>query len=267
MRHKEKNGTALKEKLKKNFALGGVTLWGAVTFAFLLIFDLITKILAEKYLADGKEIDIFGGLIRFRLVYNRGISFGMLSDGSVGAKIGIIAVTSVMMLVLAVLYAFIDKRRKPLRVSLIFIVAGGIGNLIDRLIYRVWLPDAPKGVRDMVDVSAIRFGSFNFGICNFADFFITAGAITLVLSFLFFDSEALFPSAKSKKLAETLAEEKGEKITEESVAKLKGESVENDTVESENCGNVRGEEISACAETEEAAVDTNEGKNGLCDGS
>lgn len=206
--HQEKNGAALKDKLKRKYSSGGVTLWGAALFAFLLLFDLITKMLSEKYLAGGKEIDLFGGLICLRLVYNRGISFGMFSEGSAAAKIAIIAVTFIMMLALAVLYAFVDRRRKPLRIALIFIVAGGIGNLVDRLIYRVWLPDAPKGVRDMVDVSAIRFGSFNFGICNFADFFITAGAIMLVLSFLFFDSEALFPSAKSKKLAETFAAEK-----------------------------------------------------------
>lgn len=260
----EKNGAALKEKLKKKFALGGVTLWGAVLFAFLLVFDLITKILAEKYLAGGKEINLFGGLICLRLVYNRGISFGMLSNGSVGVKIAIIAVTGVMMPALAVLYAFIDKRRKPLRISLIFIVAGGVGNLIDRLIYRVWLPDAPKGVRDMVDVSAIRFGSFNFGICNFADFFITAGAIMLILSLLFFDSEALFPSAKSKKLAETLAAEKGEGIaqdeasaTEEKNATSDNKSVNENTAENEN---------TAADETETSGTQTCEGKHGADDG-
>lgn len=113
-----------------------------------------------------------------------------------------------MMLALAAAYLLIDKRRKTLRLSFIFVVAGGIGNLIDRLIFRMWQADGVKGVRDMVDVSEIRFGSFNFGICNFADFFITAGAIMLVLSFLFFDSDALFPTEKYRKAAEESAEER-----------------------------------------------------------
>ena len=89
----------------------------------------------------------------------------------------------------------------------------------------MWLPDGAKGVRDMVDVSGIKFGSFNFGICNFADFFITAGAILLILSFLFFDSEALFPTKKSKALAETLAAATlaAETVATETLAEQRGE--------------------------------------------
>lgn len=212
-------------KLKKKFSLGGVTLWGAVLFAFLIVFDLATKALAEKYLSGGKAVRLAGDFVVLRLVYNRGISFGMFSDGSVGAKVAIIVITAIMMLALTALYLLLDKRRKTLRVSLVFVVAGGIGNLIDRIAFKMWLPDGAKGVRDMVDVSGIKFGSFNFGICNFADFFITAGAILLILSFLFFDSEALFPTKKSKALAETLAAATlaAETVAAETVATQRGE--------------------------------------------
>ena len=212
-------------KLKKKFSLGGVTLWGAVLFAFLIVFDLATKALAEKYLSGGKAVRLAGDFVVLRLVYNRGISFGMFSDGSVGAKVAIIVITAIMMLALTALYLLLDKRRKTLRISLVFVVAGGIGNLIDRIAFKMWLPDGAKGVRDMVDVSGIKFGSFNFGICNFADFFITAGAILLILSFLFFDSEALFPTKKSKALAETLAAAtlSAETVAAETVAEQRGE--------------------------------------------
>lgn len=86
-----------------------------------------------------------------------------------------------------------------------------MGNLIDRVYYKVWALDdvtaatLGQGVRDMVDVS--RFG---FAVCNFADFFITAGAIMLILSFLFFDEDALIPVGKykaMKKEKEAAAEE------------------------------------------------------------
>lgn len=212
-------------KLKKKFSLGGVTLWGAVLFVFLIVFDLATKALAEKYLSGGKVVRLAGDFVVLRLVYNRGISFGMFSDGSVGAKVAIIVITAIMMLALTALYLLLDKRRKTLRVSLVFVVAGGIGNLIDRIAFKMWLPDGAKGVRDMVDVSGIKFGSFNFGICNFADFFITAGAILLILSFLFFDSEALFPTKKSKALAEILAAATlaAETVAAETVAEQRGE--------------------------------------------
>lgn len=229
-------------KLKKKFSLGGVTLWGAALFAFLIVFDLATKALAEKYLAGGKEVKLVGNLVVLRLVYNRGISFGMFSDGSVGAKVAIIVVTAIMMLALTALYTLLDRRRKTLRVSLIFIVAGGIGNLIDRIAFKMWASDGIKGVRDMVDVSGIKFGSFNFGICNFADFFITAGAIMLVLSFLFFDSEALFPTQKSKALAETFAAERGESCGENGVDNGNNAGGNDSKSESDNAGGGTHEE-------------------------
>lgn len=230
-------------KLKKKFSLGGVTLWGAVLFVFLIVFDLATKALAEKYLSGGKAVRLAGDFVVLRLVYNRGISFGMFSDGSVGAKVAIIVITAIMMLALTALYLLLDKRRKTLRISLVFVVAGGIGNLIDRIAFKMWLPDGAKGVRDMVDVSGIKFGSFNFGICNFADFFITAGAILLVLSFLFFDSEALFPTKKSKALAETLAAATlaAETVAAENLAEQRGEKG--------NAGGGDGESKNAGGET------------------
>lgn len=218
------------EKMKKKFSLGGVTLWGGVLFAFLIVFDQLTKILAEKFLTGGKSVKILGRFVQLRLVYNRGISFGMFSDSSVGAKVAIIVLTAVMMLFIATLYLFVDKRRKTLRLSFIFIVAGGIGNLIDRILFKMWQSGGAKGVRDMVDVSEIRFGSFNFGICNFADFFITAGAIMLVLSFLFFDIDAIWQTKKYKELAETLEKEKQE-ASEDTPQESKAEEEQGDEKE------------------------------------
>ncbi|MFR2944926.1 MAG: signal peptidase II, partial [Lachnospiraceae bacterium] len=105
-----------------------------------------------------------------------------------------------------------------------------------RIVFKMWQTGGAKGVRDMVDVSGIKFGSFNFGICNFADFFITAGAILLVLSFLFFDSEALFPTKKSKALAETLAAERGGNEKTEANDKTDGGADESDKTGEEGGG-------------------------------
>ena len=90
--------------------------------------------------------------------------------------------------------SLMDKRRSFMRFALVCVVAGGVGNLIDRVYYQVWDPTTLYGVRDMVDLS--RFG---FAVCNFADFFISAGAVMLVLSMLFLDSIALFPATKKYK--------------------------------------------------------------------
>ena len=122
---------------------------------------------------------------------------------------------------LSFLFFKLDKRRALLRVALVFIVAGGVGNLIDRIIYRVWDPSTisligeADGVRDMVRLDII----FDFGVCNFADFFIVAGAVMLALSMLFFDAEAVFPATEKYKALAKEYEEKDEKKKAEKQAK------------------------------------------------
>lgn len=185
------------EILKEKYSTKGSSYWGILLFAFLVVVDMLTKMLADVYFnAEGakSQIDIIPGWISLRIVYNPGISYGMGASAPTWAKILVVVVTAVLMAVFAVLYFKIDKRRSLLRVALVFIVAGGVGNLIDRVYYRVWELDATaldRGVRDMVDLS--RFG---FAVCNFADFFITGGAVMLVLALVFFDRDAIFPSTE-----------------------------------------------------------------------
>lgn len=194
------------EKTKKKIPEGvkGSCLWGILLFAVLIFIDQITKALADAYQV---QFDIVKGWLSVTIVYNPGISYGIGSGAPEWAKIALIAATGVMMLGLSVLYFKINKERTLVRTSLVFIVAGGVGNLIDRVYYKVWELDnlsaalLRRGVRDMVDVS--RFG---FAVCNFADFFITAGAIMLILSFLFFDKDAFFPVGKYR--AKKAGEEK-----------------------------------------------------------
>ena len=168
-------------------------LWGILLFAVLIFIDQITKAAAAAYLDPSDSIPIVEGWLEIRIVYNRGISYGLGDDASPAVKIAVIAATAVMMLAITIFYFKVDKKRSFIRTAFVFIVGGGVGNLIDRVYYKVWEPSGSLGVRDMVDVS--RFG---FAVCNFADFFITAGAIMLVLSFLFFDKDALLPVGKYK---------------------------------------------------------------------
>ena len=49
----------------------------------------------------------------------------------------------------------------------------------------------------------------DFGICNFADFFIVGGAIALLFAFFFFDKDAFFPVGKYKALAKEGEEKEG----------------------------------------------------------
>ncbi len=218
------------EKMKKDggrYSLKGSSLWGVLIFCVLIIVDLLTKMAAEIYFSDPKAtpIAIIPDWILIDFTYNRGISYGMGSDAPPLAKMIVILATAVVMVLLSILYFKADKRRSLLRLSLVLVVAGGAGNLIDRVYYKVWeevgaigIRGLEVGVRDMVNIS--RLG---FGVCNFADFFISAGAVMLVLCFLFFDRDAFFPVGKYKALAKEW-EEKEEAKQAEKQRKKDGES-------------------------------------------
>ena len=200
-------------ELKKNggrYSLKGSNVWGVLLFLILLFVDMLTKCLADAYFSQPdapKEIVLIPNCLVLCQHYNPGIAFSGFSNADAWVKIAIIVGTAVLMTVFAVYYFFTDNRRGWLRVALVLIVAGGVGNLIDRIYYRVWDPTALFGVRDMVWLKILWF---NFGVCNFADFFIVAGAIVLVLALFFFDSSAIYPLTKKYKQLAKEAEEKEE---------------------------------------------------------
>ncbi|MBQ8394249.1 MAG: signal peptidase II [Clostridia bacterium] len=200
---------------EESSSLKGSVLWGMLLFGILLFIDQITKFMADAWLQPGDKIDIIPEWLSLCITYNRGISYGMGDNAPTALKIAVILGTAALMTLLAVFYFKADKRRSFLRLALVFVVAGGVGNLIDRVYYRVWDPTTLYGVRDMVDLS--RFG---FAVCNFADFFITGGAVMLVLALLFFDKDAAFPIGKKYKALAKEAEEENKK-KEKAKAKAK----------------------------------------------
>ena len=199
-----------KAKKQSEPTMKGSHLWGILIFFVLLLVDQAIKFIADAYFsANPGKIEIIPGWIELCQHYNKGVAFSGLDDAEPWVKIALIVGTGLMMAALAFWYFKTDKRRTLLRIAIVFVVAGGVGNLIDRIYFRMWDPAAAFGVRDMVRVD---LQIADFGVCNFADFFITAGAIMLVLAFLFFDKDAFFPVGKKYKAlaaeAEAQAEEK-----------------------------------------------------------
>lgn len=176
---------------------------GVIVFFALLIVDQLTKIVADARLEEYENGWWLSDILGIQLVYNRGIAYGIGAGSPTWLKFGVIVLTAIVMAALAVAYLLMDEKRKLLRLSFVFISSGGLGNFIDRVMYRVWQEGGARGVRDMVNLS--RFG---FAVCNFADFFISAGAVMLVLSLLFFDKDAAFPVGKYKEQAQKEEAEK-----------------------------------------------------------
>lgn len=132
--------------------------------------DQITKVLASAFLKGNGTKTIIPYLIDFYYTTNDGAAFSSFS----GQRVLLIALPIVMIIALLIaLYKF-NKKGILFTLSIIMIVSGGIGNLIDRCIFGY-----------VVDF--ISFSFMNFPIFNVADIFVTVGAALFIVYIIFFD--------------------------------------------------------------------------------
>ncbi len=138
---------------------------------FILILDIITKQLVVNYLGYSSRLDYLGGFIRIALVYNKGGVFGIMQ----GYK-NLFLVVSIIVLIMMLVYYYFEKNKTTLfTLSMSFIVAGALGNIIDRVI-----PGRP-GVVDFISVGVD--GVYRWPSFNVADSSIVVGAFILVIVF------------------------------------------------------------------------------------
>ena len=159
-----------------------------ILLAALIGLDQITKYFAERDNADTVVIDGF-----FYLSYstNSGAGFSFLADKEWGQTLFKI-ITPVALVAFCAFYVFaVKKSYKWLAYSVVLIIAGTIGNYIDRLINS-----------EVVDFLSFHFGSYVFPTFNVADICLTVGVIMLIIHFLFLDKSAVFkkkPKTDDKK--------------------------------------------------------------------
>ena len=179
-----------------------------IVFLVLLAADQITKAVAFAVMGENAPVTmVIPGFLGFNTVLNEGISFSIGEDGEWTQPI-VIAITAVASIVIAVLICKIPKRRLLLRYALVLILAGAVGNLIDRI--------AMQAVRDFI---YMNFGFVDFSN-NVADLEITVGAVMLIICLLFVDEEAVFrPAPKEAAVQEV----KGEALPAQGVETLPAE--------------------------------------------
>ena len=157
--------------------------------AAFLFLDQFTKYLSIVKLKGQNAFVLIDGVLELQYLENRGSAFGMFQN----QKIFLVVVSCLFMVMLTVILLRLPNQKKYviLHIALTSIVAGGIGNLIDRLRF------------DYV-VDFISFILINYPICNVADIFVVVGTIGLFLLFLFYykDEDLDFLSFKKKTQAE-----------------------------------------------------------------
>ena len=155
----------------------------------LVLFDQLTKFwFANLYEEKGPTVFI-KGVLSFTYTVNTGSAFSFLSDKDWAQTFfKVLTVISLLLFVVLYLYA-LSYKYKTLTVSTSLIVAGTIGNFIDRV--------AMNGVIDF-----IRFDFISFPIFNLADICLTFGVIIFIVHFFFLDENAVFKKQEKKDVKE-----------------------------------------------------------------
>ncbi len=157
-----------------------------IVLAVLLGIDRYTKLLTLAKLKGNAPFVIFKGVLELDFVANTGSAFGLFED----KKIFLLLTGAIFMAaVIFVVYRIpAQKKYRLLHIALTMIVAGGVGNMIDRYIYGY-----------VVDF--ISFILINYPVFNFADICIVLAAICVFILFIFVykDSDLAFLFGSKKK--------------------------------------------------------------------
>lgn len=140
----------------------------AIVLVLLVAIDQVTKALVASYLSVGDigfsfsigSFDVFS----ITHVRNRGAAWSILEG-----KTYLLVAIAVIAIVIAFYFIFKGRIKSPVGIiSLIMIISGGIGNLIDRV-----------RIKEVIDFIKLDF--ISFPIFNFADICVVIGALVFCL--------------------------------------------------------------------------------------
>lgn len=137
-----------------------------IIVAFCIALDLITKAIF-----DDVNYSVIAKVLSFVSVKNTGGAFSMLSKNTVVLTI----FSSIFIVVIIVADKFFKENSKLYKVAYSLIIAGGIGNLFDRIIFGY--------VRDFIRLDFLDFTTINT-VFNVADICVTFGICLFVIYFL-----------------------------------------------------------------------------------
>lgn len=159
----------------------------------LVLADQLIKYWAINDLSQVSSIPVIKDVLHLNYVENYGAAFGSFS----GQKWLLVGLTSVILLILTSMIV-LRKFKSPIAVAAItLIVAGGFGNLIDR-IFRGFVVDY------------IDFRIINFAVFNFADSCVVIGTILLMI-YVIFNDYAARRKINDIKITDEVAKNSGEK--------------------------------------------------------
>lgn len=135
--------------------------------------DRVTKDMAKEHLKNQEPVSYFHNTIRLEYVENTGAALSLGDDLPKRTSFWLLSILPLIFLI--ALFAFTIKNAGKMSLMKIFSLAllfsGGIGNIIDRILFD----------RHVTDFMNLGIQNIRTGIFNVADVCVTAGAIGLLL--------------------------------------------------------------------------------------
>lgn len=176
------------------------TVIGILGFVF---FDQLSKVLAITKLKNNDSITLIKGFFDLTYVENKGAAWGVLSG-----RMSILVIITILIIPLFILCMIrINKNKRLLNSSkskvisflhfdMILLLAGAIGNFLDRIV-------------NGYVVDFFQFTFIDFPVFNVADCYITVGAAVFIIIYIFMlKEEEITLLIKGEKALKSASEEK-----------------------------------------------------------
>lgn len=164
----------------------------------LVAIDQLTKFIVCSSLSLYETKPLIKDVFHLTYIHNSGAAWGMFK----GQRVIFIILTIIFLILGGCIYAKLYRKKRfiPVRICIIFLVSGAIGNMIDR-------------IKLCYVIDFFDFRLINFPVFNVADIYITVSMILLLFLLLFVYKEEEFEeiiSFKKKDLSKDLSKEEKE---------------------------------------------------------
>lgn len=150
-----------------------------IVFMMMTILTLIdqgSKMWVREHIQSYQIIPLIPNFLELTFVENKGVSFSFLSD--LPDMIRLPLLISISLIAVVGMSYYLIRYRKVIdhymKLALVWIIPGALGNLIDRVIYNA-----------VTDFLHFRWYDFSFFVNNLADCFISVGVVFFALSTFF----------------------------------------------------------------------------------
>ena len=137
--------------------------------------DRVTKSIAKDNLVYGEPVSYLHDTFRLQYVENTGAALSLGDSLPKAVSFWVLSMFPLAILLGLLIYVVthLGKMNRLLLISFSLIIAGGLGNIIDRIMYD----------RHVTDFMNIGFRSLRTGIFNVADVCVTVGVIGLFVAY------------------------------------------------------------------------------------